>query len=147
MRDPHAYRLLISHLTHHVQSTYAHIDLFVGLDSRGFLLAPPLALALDGAFVPVRKAGKLPGECIRTTYKTEYSEASMELQKASIKPGQRVVIVDDLLATGGTLAGAVELIQEAGGVVEECLVVMELEGLKGREKIGKGIKVHSVFKY
>lgn len=88
-------------MTSTLSPLYSSLDVIVGLDSRGFLFGPSIALELEAAFVPIRKAGKLPGPCEMDVYKTEYSEAKSEIQKDAIKPGQRVVIVDDLLATVG----------------------------------------------
>lgn len=104
-RNPQATRMLLTHMTSLLQRSYgsgpACIDVIVGLDSRGFLFGPTLAMQLDASFVPIRKAGKLPGEVLQTTYSTEYSTATSEIQKDSIKQGQKVIIVDDLLATVG----------------------------------------------
>jgi adenine phosphoribosyltransferase len=110
-------------------------DLLVGIESRGFLVAAPLALQLGCGFVMARKSGKLPGDTIAHTYNLEYGSDTIELQADAIKPGQRVVILDDLLATGGTAAGALTLLREAGADVRAAAFIIELDGLGGRETL------------
>lgn len=111
------------------------IDVIVGLDSRGFLFGPIMANFIGKPFVPARKAGKLPGVCVNVEYSLEYGSDKLEIQQDSIKQGGRVLIVDDLLATGGTMAAAVDLVKKVGGEVVSCWVVMELAGLQGRDKV------------
>ncbi len=113
-----------------------NVDVVVGIESRGFIFGTPLALDLDAAFVPVRKPGKLPVEVVRTDYTLEYGSGSLEMHADAIQPGQRVVIVDDLLATGGTLSAAKTLVEEVGGVVVGCAVVINLSFLNGAERLG-----------
>lgn len=113
------------------------VDVIVGLESRGFLFGMPLALTLKKPFVPIRKKGKLPGVLKSVTYSLEYGTDEFEAQSDSIKPGQKVVIVDDLLATGGTMGAACKLVSDMGGDVKLCLVCIELQDLKGREKVPK----------
>lgn len=122
------------------------VDVIVGLESRGFIFGMPLAYNLHKPFVLVRKKGKLPCETIEQTYDLEYGSATIEMHKDSIKPGQKVVVVDDLIATGGTVAAAVKLIEKLGGTVEKCVFLMELAGLNGREKL-KGYDVETVISY
>jgi adenine phosphoribosyltransferase len=122
------------------------VDVIVGLESRGFIFGMPLAYNLHKPFVLVRKKGKLPCETIEQTYDLEYGSATIEMHKDSIKPGQKVVVVDDLIATGGTVAAAVKLIEKLGGTVEKCVFLMELAGLNGREKL-EGYDVASVISY
>jgi len=110
-------------------------DLLVGIESRGFLLAAPLALALNCGFVMVRKRGKLPGEKISHTYDLEYGSDVVEIQANAVQPGQRVVVLDDLLATGGTLDATVRLLRKVGADVRGAGVLIELTFLKGREKL------------
>jgi len=110
-------------------------DAVVGLEARGFLFGPPLALELGLPFVPVRKRGKLPGAVRSVTYQLEYGQDTFEIQEGSIKEGQHVLIVDDLLATGGTMAAACRLVTELGASVAACVVVIELEDLHGRDKM------------
>ena len=122
------------------------VDVIVGLESRGFIFGMPLAYNLHKPFVLVRKKGKLPCETIEQTYDLEYGTATIEMHRDSIQPGQRVVVVDDLIATGGTVAAAVKLIEKLGGTVEKCVFLMELAGLKGREQL-KGYDVEAVVTY
>nr|CAB3222625.1 adenine phosphoribosyltransferase-like [Phallusia mammillata] len=122
------------------------IDAVLGLDARGFLFGPLLASKLNTSFVPVRKKGKLPGHVVSTSYALEYGEDSIEMQTGSLKEGDNVVIVDDLLATGGTMAAACKLVKQLKLNVVKCLVVIELTGLKGREKLD-GTSVYSVIQY
>ena len=121
-------------------------DAIAGTEARGFLFGVPLAYATKKRFVPIRKRGKLPRETIQKTYNLEYGTATLEAERDSINPGDRVVIVDDLIATGGTVKAVTEIIEELGGEVAKCLFLIELEGLKGRE-ILKGYDVDSVIKY
>lgn len=112
---------------------YAGVDVIVGLEARGFLFGPALALKLGASFVPVRKAGKLPGECAKVGYEKEYGEDFFEIQKHAIKPGSRVVIVDDIIATGGSAKAAEKLVALCGGTVVEFCFLMELTFLNGRK--------------
>ena len=121
-------------------------DVVVGPESRGFIFGVPIAYNLHKGFVPVRKKGKLPCETIEKEYALEYGTAVIEMHKDSIKPGQKVVIIDDLIATGGTIEAIVELIEQLGGEVVKIIFLMELEGLNGREKL-KGYDVDAVIKY
>mgnify|MGYP004521503187 FL=1 len=111
-------------------------DVIVGTESRGFIFGVPIAYAMHKAFVPVRKKGKLPMETISKEYDLEYGSAVVEMHKDSIKPGQKVVVVDDLIATGGTIEASIQMIEELGGEVVKVLFLMELAGLKGRERLG-----------
>lgn len=110
-------------------------DVITGLESRGFIFGMPIAYNLHKPFVLVRKAGKLPCETISRTYDLEYGSATIEMHKDSIKPGQKVVIVDDLIATGGSVEAAIKLVEELGGIVVKVVFLMELAGLKGRERL------------
>ena len=121
-------------------------DVIVGTESRGFIFGMPVAYNLHKPFVMVRKKGKLPCETVSREYALEYGTATIEMHKDAIKPGQRVVIVDDLIATGGTIEAAISLIEELGGKVVKVLFLMELAGLKGRERL-KGYDVESVICY
>jgi adenine phosphoribosyltransferase len=120
-------------------------DVLAGIESRGFLLAAPLALALGTGFVMMRKQGKLPGTTVRHTYALEYGTDTIEIQNDAIKKGARVVLVDDLLATGGTLAAAVTLLEQVGGVVPAAACVIELTFLEGRKKLH--VPVETLLKY
>lgn len=121
-------------------------DLIVGPESRGFIFGMPVAYADHKAFVPVRKKGRLPRETISTKYELEYGSAEVEIHKDAITPGQRVVIIDDLIATGGTMKAIIGLIEQLGGEVVKICFVMELAGLNGREKL-KGYEVESAIVY
>ncbi len=111
-------------------------DLVLGAESRGFIMGSPIAYRNRKPFVLVRKKGKLPRETISEKYELEYGTAEIEIHKDAIKPGQKVLLVDDLLATGGTLDAAVKLVEQAGGIVAGIVVLIELAGLEGRKKIG-----------
>lgn len=121
-------------------------DVIAGTESRGFIFGVPIAYQLGKPFVPIRKKGKLPCETISASYELEYGSAEIEMHKDAIKPGQRVVLVDDLIATGGTVEACIRLVEELGGEVARIIFLMELAGLKGREKLG-GYDVASVITY
>jgi adenine phosphoribosyltransferase len=121
-------------------------DTVAGLDARGFLIAAPVAYAEKKGLVLIRKKGKLPRETISENYALEYGTAEVELHTDSVKPGERVVIIDDLIATGGTLEAAVKLVQRLDGKVVKILSLIELEGLNGREKL-KGYDVETLISY
>ena len=112
-------------------------DVVVGAESRGFVFGTPIAYNLHKPFVLVRKKGKLPCETVSREYDLEYGSAVIEMHKDSIKPGQKVVLVDDLIATGGTIEAAAQLVEELGGQVVKIIFLMELAGLKGRERLAK----------
>ena len=124
----------------------ADIDAVVGIDARGFLLAAPVALRMERPIIPVRKQGKLPYETHGVTYQLEYGTDSLEMHRDALMPGDRVLIVDDLLATGGTLAAAAELVERAGGLVAGLAVLIELEALDGRAKLA-GYDLHALVRY
>jgi adenine phosphoribosyltransferase len=110
-------------------------DLLIGIESRGFLVAAPLAYALRRGFAMIRKKGKLPGPTVRFTYRLEYGSDTIEIQEDAITPGQRVVVLDDLLATGGTMQAAINLVRQRGGIVTGAACIIELGFLGGRERI------------
>lgn len=112
-------------------------DVLVGAESRGFIFGMPIAYNLKKPFVLVRKKGKLPRETVEMSYELEYGSATIEMHKDSIKPGQKVVIVDDLIATGGTIEAAAKLVEQLGGEVVKIIFLMELAGLEGRKKLEK----------
>ncbi len=112
-------------------------DVVLGLESRGFIFGTAIAYAMHKGFVPVRKKGKLPRETVSAKYDLEYGQAEIEIHKDAIKPGEKVVIVDDLIATGGTLAAACKLVEQLQGEVAQIAVVMELAGLNGRDQLRK----------
>lgn len=112
-------------------------DVIAGAESRGFVFGMPLAYNLNKPFALIRKEGKLPRETAKATYDLEYGSATIEMHKDAIRPGDKVVLVDDLLATGGTMEAAAKLVESLGGVVVKMIFVIELAGLKGREKLAK----------
>ena len=112
------------------------VDKVIGMESRGFILGAPVALALGVGFVPVRKAGKLPRATYAVSYDLEYGQATLEIHQDAIRPGERVLLVDDVLATGGTVAATRELVTSCGGVTHAVAVLMELGALPGREAVG-----------
>ena len=122
------------------------ISINAGTESRGFIFGVPIAYNLHKPFVPIRKKGKLPRETVSVSYDLEYGSAEIEMHKDSIKPGQKVVIVDDLIATGGTIEAAIKLVEQLGGEVVKVVFLMELAGLKGRERLN-GYDVASVICY
>ncbi len=121
-------------------------DVIAGPESRGFIFGVPIAYNLNKPFIPIRKKGKLPCETISMEYDLEYGKATIEMHKDAIKPGQKVVIVDDLIATGGTIEAITKLIEMLGGEVVKIIFLMELKGLKGREKLA-GHNVEAVIQY
>jgi len=121
-------------------------DIIVGPESRGFIFGVPIAYNLNKAFIPIRKKGKLPCETISMDYDLEYGKATIEVHKDAIKPGQRVVIIDDLIATGGTIEAITKLVKELGGEVVKIIFLMELKGLEGRKRL-QGFDVEAVLRY
>jgi adenine phosphoribosyltransferase len=144
LRNPSASEALLRLLMKHAL-LLGKVDLIIGLETRGFLHGPILALMLNCAFAPVRKAGKLPGSVYTVSYVKEYGEDSFQIQADAITPGSRVLILDDLLATGGSLFAAVQLVEGRGASVIECMVIIELLELNGRQKVQA--PVWSLFAY
>ncbi|MBQ1207752.1 MAG: adenine phosphoribosyltransferase [Lachnospiraceae bacterium] len=144
IQDPDGLKLAVDGIMEALEGV--EFDVVVGPESRGFIFGVPIAYNLHKGFVPVRKKGKLPCETIEKEYELEYGSAIIEMHKDSIKPGQKVVIVDDLIATGGTIEAIIELIKELGGEVVKLCFVMELAGLKGRERLA-GYEMSSVITY
>lgn len=144
LRDQEGFRLAIDSMA----SPYRNrgIGLVVGIESRGFILGAAVADRLGAGFVPVRKLGKLPAACVRASYDLEYGSDSLEMHRDAIEPGQRVLIVDDLLATGGTAKATVDLVKQLGGIVEGVALLIELVDLKGRAKLA-GENVTVVLQY
>jgi adenine phosphoribosyltransferase len=144
LKDPAAYRESIDLLTApYVDRT---VDIVVGMESRGFIFSAPMAYQLRAGFVPVRKLGKLPAETVSVEYALEYGTNTLEVHKDAITPGQKVLIVDDLLATGGTVNGTIDLVRRLGGDVVGLAFLVELLFLKGRDKL-RGHDIHSVIQY
>ena len=132
-QDPKGLRIAIDAMKEKIQDL--DFDVIVGLEARGFIFGMPLADILGKSFVLIRKKGKLPCETISESYDLEYGKAEIEIHTDSIKPGQKVVLVDDLIATGGTIEAAIKLVERLGGEVVDNLFLVELAGLKGRERL------------
>ncbi|KAM4615230.1 adenine phosphoribosyltransferase [Polymixia lowei] len=146
LKDPAALTAVIDLFEEHVRQTHQQVDLIVGLDARGFLFGPLLAQRLGVGFVLVRKKGKLPGPTVSVAYSLEYGTAEVEVQEDSVNPGQKVLLIDDLLATGGTLFAACELMKKQQAEILGCLVVIELKDLSGVNKL-KPYNVFSLVQY
>ena len=144
MQDPAAFRASCDILYDRYKDM--KINKIVGIDARGFVFGAVLAYKMNVGFIPVRKKGKLPHKTITKEYTLEYGSAIVEMHEDSIKKGEKVLIVDDLIATGGTIAAAVSLVEKLGGEVVECAFIVELPDLKGREKI-KGCKVFAITEF
>lgn len=144
LQDPDGLKLAIDEMQALLDDV--DVDVIIGTESRGFIFGMPIAYNLHKAFVPARKKGKLPCETISETYDLEYGTASIEIHKDAIKPGQKVAIVDDLIATGGTVEACIKLVERLGGEVVKCVFLIELEDLKGREKL-QGVPVASALCY
>ncbi|XP_059480541.1 adenine phosphoribosyltransferase [Neocloeon triangulifer] len=135
LSQPKAFNLLVDLLVSRAKSYDPPVTAIVALDSRGFLFGPIIALKLNIPFVPIRKKNKLPGKVLKATYQLEYGEDTLEIQQDALEKGQAVLLVDDLIATGGTLEAGCNLVKQLGCTVSSCLVVMELNGLKGRDNV------------
>ncbi|SFT58816.1 adenine phosphoribosyltransferase [Lachnospiraceae bacterium XBD2001] len=144
LQDPDGFKLAIDEMQNLLKDV--DFDVIAGTESRGFIFGTPLAYNLHKPFVLVRKKGKLPAETVEMEYDLEYGSAVIEMHKDSIKPGQKVVLVDDLIATGGTMEAAAKLVEKLGGEVVKMLFLMELEGLEGRKRLAK-YDVASVVSY
>ena len=144
IQDPDGLKLAVDGLVEAAKDI--DYDIVVGPESRGFIFGVPVAYLTGKGFVPVRKKGKLPRETISRKYDLEYGQAEIEIHKDAVQPGQKVLIVDDLIATGGSAEAAAKLVEDLGGEVVGLVFVMELEGLKGRERL-KGYNVKSLIAY
>jgi adenine phosphoribosyltransferase len=144
LKDPQGFHSLVDRLCEQYNGT--KVDLVVGIEARGFIFAPALAYRLNAGFVPVRKPKKLPAKTASVTYDLEYGTDQLDIHADAIKPGQSVLICDDLLATGGTAAAAVKLIRQLGGEVAGAAFAVELTFLDGRAKL-PGLHVFSLLKY
>jgi adenine phosphoribosyltransferase len=144
LKDAAAFKQSIDQLTGLVRGHAPHVVL--GMESRGFIFAAPIAYLLDAGFVPVRKLGKLPAEVISAEYDLEYGTNTLELHKDAIAPGERVLIVDDLLATGGTVSATIDLVERLGGNVVAVAFLVELTFLHGRDRLGN-YEVVSLLKF
>ncbi|XP_072292418.1 adenine phosphoribosyltransferase [Eucyclogobius newberryi] len=146
LKDPEALSAVTSLFEEYVRDKFPQVDLVIGLDARGFLFGPLLAQRLGVGFVLVRKKGKLPGATVSVAYDLEYGKAEAEIQEDAVSPGQKVILIDDLLATGGTLYAACALMHQRQAEVLSCLVVMELQDLKGADRL-KPQPVYSLLRY
>jgi len=144
MQDPAAFRESCDILYERYKDM--NIDKIVGIDARGFVFGAVLAYKLDIGFIPVRKKGKLPWKTIQKTYSLEYGEDTIEIHEDAIEKGEKVIIVDDLIATGGTIGATVKLVKQLGADIIECAFVVELPDLKGRDQI-QGCKVFSITEF
>jgi adenine phosphoribosyltransferase len=144
LKDPVGLHWAVDMLANHYVGQV--IDRVVGIEARGFIFAPMVAYRLNAGFVPVRKPKKLPGETARVEYSLEYGKDSLEVHRDAISQGQRVLVIDDLLATGGTAAAVAQLVESLGGNVAGMGFLIELEFLKGKDKLAK-YNLHSVVKY
>ena len=144
IQDPDGLKLAVDGLADLVRDL--DFDLVIGPESRGFIFGVPVAYLLGKGFVPVRKKGKLPRETVSRKYDLEYGQAEIEIHRDAVRPGQKVVIVDDLIATGGSAEAAAKLVEELGGEVVRMVFVMELAGLEGRKKLN-GYDVESLIVY
>lgn len=144
LQDKEAFKFVVDEFTKYLKDK--NIDVIVAPESRGFLFGTPVAYALGAGFAPVRKKGKLPSETISTSYELEYGKDILEMHKDAIKSGQRVAIIDDLMATGGTICAVAKLVEQMGGEVVSMGFVMELTDLKGRDKL-KEYDLMSMVKY
>ncbi|TAH75031.1 MAG: adenine phosphoribosyltransferase [Anaerolineaceae bacterium] len=144
LQDKDGLRLAIDQMQELIKDI--EFDLIVGPESRGFIFGVPIAYNMHKAFIPVRKEGKLPCDTISMDYELEYGKATIEIHKDAIKPGQKVVIVDDLIATGGTIEAITKLVEMLGGEVVKIIFLMELKGLEGRKKLS-GYDVEAVIQY
>lgn len=144
LQDPDGLKLAIDQMIQLLDGV--EFDVIAGAESRGFLFGVPIAYALGKAFVPIRKKGKLPCETISQTYDLEYGSATIEIHKDALKPGQKVVLVDDLIATGGTMKAAAQLVEQLGTEVVRIIFLLELAGLEGRTQLA-GYDVKTVVTY
>jgi len=144
LKEPDAFRAVIDRMADQIGDK--KVDVVVGMESRGFIFSAPLAYKMGAGFVPVRKLGKLPAETIEVEYELEYGTATLEIHADAIEKGQRVLIVDDLLATGGTVMGTIELVRRLGGEVVGLSFMVELTALHGRDKLGE-FEIHALLSY
>lgn len=144
LQDPDGLKLAIDSMIHLLDGI--DFDIIVGAESRGFIFGAPIAYALGKSFVPVRKKGKLPCDTISEKYDLEYGSTEIEIHKDAILPGQKVVLVDDLIATGGTVEASIKLIERLGGKVQKAIFLLELAGLNGRERL-KNYDIDAVLSY
>jgi len=145
LKDPAGLRSVIDIFTSRYRDQ--RIQKVLGIESRGFILGPAVACNLNAGFVPIRKPGKLPAETLSESYELEYGTDMLEIHKDAVEPGERVLIIDDLIATGGTAAAAVRMAQQLKADIVECAFLVELEFLEGRQMLPVDIKIFSALKY
>jgi adenine phosphoribosyltransferase len=144
LKDEEAFRKVIEKITGYYEDE--DVEKVVGIESRGFIFGAPLAYTLGAGFIPVRKPGKLPSDIYEAKYELEYGTDTLTIHQDAITPGQRVLVVDDLLATGGTMAATLDLLKKLGAVVVGVVFLIELADLRGRDKLA-GYQVHSLITY
>jgi adenine phosphoribosyltransferase len=144
VKDKDAFKYTIDEMVKDLRDK--NVDIIVGPEARGFIVGAPIAYAMGIGFVPIRKPGKLPADTLKIEYELEYGKDALEIHKDAIKPGQRVAIVDDLLATGGTILSVAKLIEQLGGEIASMNFIIELTGLKGRDKLAD-YPVNSIIQY
>lgn len=144
LQDKDAFKCALDGLADFIKNY--ECDLIIGPESRGFIFGAPIAYSMNKGFVPIRKKGKLPYKTVQASYELEYGTDVLEMHEDAVKPGQKVVIVDDLLATGGTTLANIKLIEQLGGIVTAVVYLIELDFLKGRDKL-KGYPIHSLVQF
>jgi len=144
LKDPQGFHTLVDRLCEHYNGE--KVDIVAGIEARGFIFAPALAYRLDAGFIPVRKPKKLPWKTASVTYQLEYGSDQLEIHEDAVRPGQRVLLCDDLLATGGTASAAIKLVRQLGGEIAGAAFAVELSFLNGRAKL-PGVDVFSLLKY
>ncbi len=148
IKDPLGFRMVIDNFTQRYIKEHTDFDIIAGIESRGFIIGGALSYTLGKGFIPIRKKGKLPAEVISHEYELEYGKDTIEMHKDALKKGDRVLVVDDLCATGGTALAASALIEKLGGIISEVVFIVDLPDLKGSEKLkNKGYKVHSLLEF
>jgi adenine phosphoribosyltransferase len=145
LKDKHAFKECIKQMADHYRDK--DVDVIVSSEARGFILGAALAYELGVGFVPIRKKGKLPSKTLNLTYQKEYESDTIEIHEDSIEPGQKVLLIDDLLATGGTIKANAELVEKLGGKIVGLGFLIELEYLQGRETLEKKYKIFSIINY
>lgn len=145
LKDPETLKKMVDFICENFSND--KIDYIIGLESRGFIFGVPVAYNLNSGFIPIRKPNKLPAKTLKETYTLEYGTDSLEMHEDALKPGDKVLIVDDLLATGGTCAAACNLVTKAGADIVGCAFVIELKDLNGRDKLPKNTKILSMLEY
>lgn len=145
LKDPETLKKMIDFICEEFKNE--QIDYVIGLESRGFIFGMPVSYNLNAGFIPIRKPNKLPAETLKESYELEYGTDSLEIHADALKKGDKVLIVDDLLATGGTAAAACNLVTKTGADIVGCAFVIELKDLNGRDKLPKGSKVVSMIEY